>query len=239
MFVRKIIIKFFIVLLIIIFPFVILAQEVSTDEAQSDTASAVLQNKNAKRSQIQDRIQTQKEKFLEKRNEFKEKRKEAVEKFKVKREEFKEKIKGIRDKRKQVIVQRVDNKISNLNKLHTERFNNILERLSNVFDKIQARIDSLSAKGKDVSSVTSLIEIARNKISTAQTAVNEQAARDYIIELGDEEKLGEVVSTAHIEFKEDIKSVRDTVKDARKATLDVILELKDLVKNLNTEGGTE
>jgi hypothetical protein len=206
---KKFFLRINILLLIFISPIAIFAQNISTSEA----SPSALQNKKIKRINIQ------------------ELREEVIEKNKAIREEFKEKLKALKDEKKQTIVERIDNKITNLNKLHTDRFNNILERLGNILDRIQEKVNTLEAQEKDVSSLNSLIDISITKISEAQTAVNEQAAKDYIINIQSEQNLGQTISAVHLEFKNDIKSVRDLVKDARRSVLDLILELKDFIKS--------
>jgi len=165
---------------------------------------------------------------------LKQKRQEAKEKFATKREEFKTKLLEIKNKNKQLIVERIDKRITALNKKHTDRFNSLLEKLSSILDRIETKSSELESGGVNVTTLSVAIQNARDAIDVAQTEVESQAGKDYIIVINTESNLGEVVSSAFKEFRDDMKALQDSVKVARDAVKNAANTLKDLIKSSNT-----
>ena len=161
-------------------------------------------------------------------------RQNVKERVTIKREEFKEKLQDLKDKKKKGIVERVDNKITTLNKKHTNRFNKLLKKLSSILDRIESKVDELEGEGTDVSTVGVEVQIARDAIGVAQREITEQAGKDYVIEINTESNLGEVVSSAFKEFRDNMKVLQDSVKVARDAVHEAAKTLKDLIKSSNT-----
>ena len=145
-------------------------------------------------------------------------RKAAIEKFQSQREEFQEKLADIKETRKKNIVERVDEKISNLNERHTTRLNNHLTRMSEVLAKIE---EKAADKTGDSADLDAAITKATAAIETAQTAVDDQAGKEYVIEFDDESELGTAVRSLFASFKSDIQETHMTVKEAHKAVVDV------------------
>ncbi len=156
----------------------------------------------------------------------------------IKRQEFKTRALEIRDKNKQEIVKRIDNRITTLNKKHTERFTKLLDKLSSILDRIEVKSTELENEEVNVSEVDVLVQIARDAIEVAQNEVESQASKDYVIELDSESNLGQVVSAAFNEFKDDMAVVRDSVKVARDAVHEAAIAIKELIRISNAEDGS-
>jgi len=192
----------------------------------------------AKREEIKEELKTKKEElkqaFEERKEELKKIREEAREKFSEEREDFEDRLTEIKDKKKQAIVERVDSKITTLNNKHTDRFNALLEKLSSILDRIESKADELEGEGANISSVDVAVQIARDAIAAAQREITEQAGKDYIIVIDSESNLGNVVSSAFKEFREDMEALKDSIKVARDAVHEAAKTLKDLIKSSNT-----
>lgn len=187
-----------------------------------------------KKEEIKTKREEVKQTFEERKEELKKIREEAKENFAIKREEFKNQLQEIKDSKKKAIVERVDNKITTLNQKHTDRFNTLLEKLNSILDRISSKADELKGKGVDISSVDVTVQIAKDAIGVAQREITEQAGKDYIIEIDSESSLGNVVSSAFKEFREDMETLRGSIKVARDAVHEAAKTLKDLIKSSNT-----
>ena len=161
---------------------------------------------------------------------IREERKKALEEAKTRREEFKNKVGEIRDQRKKEVVERIDENIGKHNEKWIEHWNKVLSRLSEILAKIKTRTDKAASEGKDVTDVNSAISEADAAITAAQSALDAQAGKTYVIEITDEENLGENVSAVVRKFKTDIKGVQEKVKAARQAVHDAFKALKSILK---------
>jgi DNA repair exonuclease SbcCD ATPase subunit len=171
--------------------------------------------------------------------EAREARREAWEETQEAREEFRNRLQEIKDARKRIIVERISNLISKINDKWISRWNGTLTRLSEILAKIESRADKLAEEGKDVDDVYAAISEAEEAIATAQDAVNEQAGKTYIIEITDEETLGESVSSTIGEFHSDLQAVMEEVREAASAVRRAFGLLKEIVieSEIETEGG--
>ena len=174
------------------------------------------------RQNIKENILEQKEKretFREtlqaEREDRKKKIGEMKETFKRERENFKEKIKTIRDERKKLLTEKIDNRMSTVNKNQTDRMLNALERLTEHVNKLEERLVQAKANGVDVSEVEILIATAKNSISTALVAVEEQASKDYVFTIVDEKNLGQSVKSSFDSLSQDLKAVQKLLVKAK------------------------
>lgn len=166
-------------------------------------------------------------------------REEAKEKAKEIREEFKVRLEALKDEKKKMTVEHIDERLARLNEKWTNHFNKKLTRLAEILAKIQGRTEALGAEGVDVAEVNAAIVEAEAAINTAQDAVNTQAGKTYIIEITDEENLGENVSQAIHALKADIKVVREEVRTAKQAVHDAFKALKEAAGEPDDNGEEE
>lgn len=154
---------------------------------------------------------------------------EMKEKSKEAREEFKTKMKEIRDEKKQKALENLDTRISEKNKKWTEKMSERLERLT----QILAKLGEKGALPADITTATTAID-------DAKSAVTDQAAKDYVVEVTTEEELRIKASATIKEFMTDIKAVHQKVVDAQKAVAKVARGLKPTVTITPspTEGAT-
>lgn len=157
----------------------------------------------------------------------------------TKRQEYKQRLSEIRDKKKAAILERIDNKITTLNKKHTDRFNKLLEKLTSILSRIETKADDIKTDGVNVSTVDVAVQNAKDAIAVAQREITEQSGKDYVIEIDEENNLGSVVSSALNEFRKDMAIIRDSVKVARDAVFEAAKTLREVVKNSNLDNGAE
>ncbi|MEW5805116.1 MAG: hypothetical protein AB1721_00065 [Patescibacteria group bacterium] len=184
-----------------------------------------------RRELLNKKVQTQEE-FLQKREEWRNQIQQRQEEFRAqiqenraelktyieeKRVALKEQLQNIRDERKQAIVERIDQRIDELNQRMTNHFLAVLEKLETVLERIGSRADKAEANGLDVSAVRSAITEAEQAIAAARTAVAEQSGKTYLINITDEENLKADVGQARQALAEDLKAVREVIKSAHDA----------------------
>lgn len=155
-------------------------------------------------------------------------RQQALEGAQARQEEFRASLSLIRDERKAATVEQLNNKLAAMNARFTTRFDHIITRLTELLAKIVSRTDKAEERGYDVTVVREAITTAEAAIETAQAAVNAQAEKVYIIEITDEERLGQAVQEAISLLKADIKATRGVVADAKEAVHAVLKALADL-----------
>ncbi|MFH1827561.1 MAG: hypothetical protein ABH812_04035 [bacterium] len=199
-----------------------------------------IQELEAKREKLKQKVQERTEELKQKREETQQEIKTRKEEMKQKKEEFKNKIKEIKDNKKKTIVERVDNKISSLNKKHTDRFTKLVDKLNSILLRVEDKKDELKAKGIDVVNLEPLIQTAKDSISNAEKEISAQMEKDYVVEIDIENNLGSVVSTTFKEFKDDISQVHDSIKTAKEAVQESANALKELiVSSTLNDGSTE
>lgn len=170
--------------------------------------------------------------------EYQARRREATQEAKTQREEFRTRLSEIRDLRKRKILENLNEKLTQVHERWLEHWSRILDRLSRILAKIETRKDKLADNGCEVSGVTSAISAAEAAIAGAQEVLNEQAGKTYVIEISEEQGLGEDVRALIAQFKEDMKATLAAVKGAREAVHDAFAALKDARLACLPEGGS-
>lgn len=133
-----------------------------------------------------------------------------------KRAEFREKISQVRDEKKKQILEHISNQLQLINDKATKAMLNHLERLQSLVNKIKTRKPSADAT------------TAQTKIDEAKTAVEAQAANEYVIEFNGESGLRVGASNAKTKLRTDLKAVREKVRLARQAVVDLLKTVKEL-----------
>lgn len=164
------------------------------------------------------------------------KREEVKAYIQVRREEVKANVQAMRDARKKAVVERVQERLNNVNARRSEHFTNVLERLSTILDKIESRTEKAKTEGKDVAAIESAIASARSAISTAQSAVDAQEVKTYEITVTDDAAARGEVDAMIKQLHADLRAVHDTVVAARQAVYAVFEQIKTVVGS--TEGAT-
>lgn len=143
-------------------------------------------------------------------------RQEQLELRQTSREQFREKLQLIKDERKQQIIEHINQQLILINDRATKAMINVLNRLQALLDKIKLRVPAADTTA------------AQDLINSAQTAVAEQAENEYVIEFTDESGLRVGASAAKTQLHTDLKSVREKIRLARQAVVDVLKAAKEL-----------
>ncbi len=218
---RKVFFVFSILLLSIISP--VFAEENvdnATSETRQEKKEIMLQNREQRqeeREALKAQLELQRE---EVKTRIAEKRKEMKEEIQAKREEFKKKLAEIADARKQAAVERIDKRLANINKNRTDHFMRSLERMKTLLERVASTGEALKAKGHDTTNLESAVTKANEAIASAKAAVEEQAGKDYTVELGEDDNLHDVMKEMKDKLQEDLSKTREFVKTAKDAVMD-------------------
>ncbi len=133
-----------------------------------------------------------------------------------KREEARTRVQTIRDANKQKISEYINQQLERIQDQAVKHFNNLLERMRKLLEKIKTRVPAVD------------ITAAQAKIDAAQAAVDDLADNVYVIEFTAESGLRVGASSAKTQLRADIKAVREKVRLARQALVDVLKAAKGL-----------
>lgn len=205
--------KKYILLSVLILAFLLLPLSVFADDTVSSSSSTI-------RSQLLQTREMLKSKILQERN------------------LFKEKVAALKDQRKKTIVERVDERIPEINSNRTTQMSNALARMNDILDRISTKAAALKAQGKNTTALDQAITTARNAITTSQTAVNTQAGKTYTISITTEDTLKTTVGATLKQLTTDLQATHKTVIAAREAVRKAITELAKL-GGVRAEGSTK
>lgn len=138
-----------------------------------------------------------------------------------KREEFRERLQQIKDLQKQKILSNLDKAFTNINQRWTAHFSLVLKRLTKILDKVK-----ILAEKKDPLQLPK-IDALYLQIEELEKKVNQQAQKDYIIDLSETEKIGTAAREVHSQLREDLQSLREEIKNLRDAIHKVIISLSN------------
>ena len=137
----------------------------------------------------------------------------AKESVMAKRDEFKKKLEIVKDERKKLILERIDEKISEINTKHTDKFAEAILRLQNFLDELSAGVTDTP--------ILNDIKIAQGAIDAAQASVEAQAAKSYSITITSETTLRQNAGTTISLLRKDLKTVHKLIMDAKQAVIKV------------------
>jgi hypothetical protein len=185
------------------------------------------ETKKAEAEKIREEIKEKREAFKETLQVEREERKTKIEEmrltFKEKRDDFKEKIETIKDEKKKQLTEKIDNRMSTVNKNQTARMLKALEKLTEHVNKLEERVVNAKENGVDVSAVELLISTAKTAISDALAIVEEQAANDYAFTITDEANLGQSIKASYEILNQDLKKAQESLVKAKE---DVVAAFK-------------
>lgn len=130
--------------------------------------------------------------------------------------------------RKKATVERVQQRIDQINKKRTDQITAFLDRLVKILEKIESRKEKAKAAGKDVSSVESAIKESKAKIEVARAAVKAQAEKSYTIEITGEPGLKNAVGKTISSLGRDLRKTHKIVIEAKQAVQKVFSLIKGI-----------
>lgn len=162
------------------------------------------------------------------REQIKTEKETIKEQFKTAREEFKTKLEGIKDENKKAIVERVNNKLTNVNANRTAHFNKVLDLLQKHLDRVKTQAGELKTKGKDTTEVDAAVVAAQATIDSARSTVSTQTAKQYVITITTEDNLRNDVGKTMKQLQQDLQTTKDAVMKAKEALIKAIIALAKL-----------
>jgi len=174
-------------------------------------------------AKIKEDIKEKKETFMQTLQTEREARKTKIEEMqtnlKKMRDDFKAKIETIKDEHKKQLTEKIDLRMSTVNKNQTDRMTDALGKLTEHVNKLEERINKAKGSGVNVATVETLIATAKTAISTSLAIVEEQAAKDYVFTITDEKNLGASVKTSYDALSKDLKNAQDSLVKAKEAVV--------------------
>lgn len=174
-------------------------------------------------------VQTRQNLLIEKeatlRENVQQKRMDALSTGQARREQFKEKLSVIRDAQKLAVVQRLDNNFVAINNASTDRWISALEQLSSMVDRASSEAADLEASGVNTAVLDQAIVRAQTAITTAQTAVINQAGKSYIMTITTEAALRTNVGSTVTQFRNDLRNTYSIVANAKQSVVQVVRAL--------------
>jgi uncharacterized membrane protein len=168
---------------------------------------------------------------LEIRNRIENKREEMKAKIDTFKDQLRARMREKISEKKQAVVERIYERVNDLNKRMTDHYLNVLDHLEKVLERIESRTAKAKINGRDVAQVETAIEKARQAINTARAAVEAQAEKVYPPpEITTEENLKLDVGKLRKQLHDDLKAVEKLVKDARDAVREAAVALAQIPK---------
>lgn len=203
---------------------ILFAAVISPNVAFAQTATSTPQT-------TKDRLRTIKE---ERQTVVAETRAQAKEKM----GEFKTQIRTIKDTRKQMLTERITDKIATSNARLTNKMDKALDHLTDILDRVKARAAGFKVQGKDTTALDQAISAAEAAIAAAQAAVDTQSSKEYTATIVDEPTLRNTIGQMVSGFRLDIQAVHKLLVDAKQAVQKAIMEAAKLKGEENTATGS-
>lgn len=146
-------------------------------------------------------------------NELRGERKASISALK---KQFKLEIRKIRDEKKQLIAEKFVEKMNRVNQKRVEHWRKVLARLTEILALISSKLGTGNSS----------VQIAAEKLATAQAAVDAQALKEYSLEVSSESALKSNAGQAMASEQSDLRTVLNLVNEARKAVHDALRVLK-------------
>lgn len=168
------------------------------------------------------------------KDQFQQARQDLKKQIQAAREIFQQKLKTIRDERKQLLVQKIDTKISTFNMKHTDKMNEALTKLTTILTHLTERSANLKAGGANTLALDAAITQALAAVNASKIAVGAQATREYVITITTESALKTNVGAVVSKFRQEMTNTHKTVVDAKQAVINAAMELNKLKQSGTT-----
>jgi len=146
-----------------------------------------------------------------------------------KRASFAATLISIKNEKKQTILETLQNRLYEINKTQTTLLMNRLEKLSWALTQIKNQTTAYQEDtGKDTTHSIDAIAEAQQVIADAMVAVTLQSEKTYVMTVTSESTAKKAFETQRKLLSDDLKKVRDMVKNAGKKVGDALKALKTL-----------
>lgn len=138
------------------------------------------------------------------------------------RQKFQENLQNFRDERKKMIVERLYQRMADVNKKATDMLLKKLERLEAILAKIESRAQKKKEMGANAGAVYIGIETIEGEIAVLKDKIQQQADKVYDFDISDEQNLRPQAQPAVQLLHTDLKSLRDELISIRKEMVDLV-----------------
>ncbi len=139
-----------------------------------------------------------------------------------------EKTTQLRDTKKQAVVEKLGERMNDINEQRTSHMSNSLTRLSQLTARIASKAAAEKKSGKDTSTVEASITSAQSAIQLAQASVAAQMKKEYSVAVSSDETAQMDVKTTITSLMTDLKLVNESVKHARDKVIEAARSLAKL-----------
>ncbi len=141
----------------------------------------------------------------------------ALEKKKI----FKRQLAKIKDKRKEMIVQRIQAKLDQLNNRLVDKLVQASDRMLVIANKLEFRADQFKNQGLDVGQVYSQLADFRINVEKFKNELISQKSKSYIPDINNAKNLGQSVRKTIQLFRANFKSLRQDIFNLRSQLIEI------------------
>ncbi len=150
-------------------------------------------------------------------------------KFAARKETFQQELQQFKDQKKLALIDRIVNKMGNVNKQRTEQMTKALDRMKMVLDTLKTKVGTAKAAGKNTTEAESALLNAQTAITAAETAVASQSAKDYTpTAVTENASLKNIIGAIVSQLESDLQLTHKLVVDAKQA----LMHAAEVVKHL-------
>lgn len=175
---------------------------------QAATPSAVTNGPRITIKEIENRIETEREKIASRA---------AL---------LKTKLQTFRDQAKATIAERINTNLNQINQNQTRIMQGYLDTMSAILDKLENRVNQPTPDIKNPAGAKVAIASARAVIATASASIVAQAQKDYTIQVTTEGRIKLDAQSQRDKLKTDLLAIRKAVIDAKQAVINAIVVAK-------------
>lgn len=132
------------------------------------------------------------------------------------------KLQAFKDKRKAEIAERVNDNLNKINQNQTDQMKKHLEKMSTLLDKLEVRVNEASPDIKNITDAKTAIASARAIIATTSATINEQAEKDYTLQVTTESKIRAEAQSKRDLLHKDLQAARKIVINAKQSVSNAI-----------------
>lgn len=135
----------------------------------------------------------------------------------AKRAAFREKLQIVRDEKKRDKVEKIQEKLIQLNTLRADVMTKHVTKMSEILERLSEKLEKQVELGIDVQSGQTALTTAQSALTAAQEAVTTQAGKSYEITLTNETNVKSDVDSVRRRLATDLKGVHQKLVSARRA----------------------
>lgn len=139
-------------------------------------------------------------------------------------ERMREQLEAIPSEARRGAVERISASITAINNRMVDHYLEVVGQIEGVFLRLVQRLDQADSAGTPTGSARDFVIPARDAITAARSAVTAQSGVLYNLEAGDDGVLRIEMQNTRDTFKADLDKIRDSLKSARSAVAQIIIE---------------